>query len=172
MYVFGHGAGAGMRHPFMEAVAEGLAGRSVAALRYQFPCMEQGRKMPDRAPVLAATVRAAVAEARRVAPALPLLAGGKSMGRRMTSTAAGRGAHLSAVGLPMLFLQGSRDTLADLSLLRAVLGAVRPPPRLHVVEGADHGFHVLMRSGRTDVQVLQEICDRLAEWVGEVLAGG
>ncbi|MHB1194598.1 MAG: alpha/beta hydrolase family protein [Longimicrobiales bacterium] len=197
LFVFGHGAGAGMRHPFMEAVAERLADRGVATLRFQFPYLEQGRKAPDRAPTMVKTIRAAVAEARRLAPGLPLVAGGKSMGGRMTSTAAaeeplegvgglaffgfplhpsgrpsaGRGAHLSGVGLPMLFLQGSRDALADLSLLRPLLRALRPPPSLHVVDGADHGFHVLKRSGRTDVGVLDELCDRMAGWVREVVAG-
>jgi len=169
----------------------------VATLRYQFPYMEAGRKAPDRAPVLQATVRAAVEEARGLAPDLPVIAGGKSMGGRMTSLAAAleplagvrglaflgfplhpagrpaseRGAHLSAVGLPMLFLQGTRDTLADLSLLRPLLSGVRPRPRLHVVEGADHGFHVLKRSGRTDAQVLEEVCDGFAEWTREVVGG-
>ncbi|HSW29900.1 MAG TPA: alpha/beta family hydrolase [Longimicrobiales bacterium] len=194
LFVFGHGAGAGMRHPFMEAVAERLAGRGVATLRYQFPYMEQGRKAPDRAPALVQTVRAAVAEARRLAPGVPLVAGGKSMGGRMTSTAASeeplegvgglaffgfplhasgrpsteRGAHLSGVGLPMLFLQGSRDALCDLSLLRPFLGALRPPPALHVVDGADHGFHVLKRSGRSDADVLDELGERFARWVRAV----
>lgn len=197
LYVFGHGAGAGMRHPFMEAVAAGLARRGVATLRYQFPYMEEGRKAPDRAPVLQATVRAAVDEARRLAPELPLIAGGKSMGGRMTSLAAAleplggvrglaflgfplhpagrpapeRGEHLADVGLPMLFLQGTRDGLADLPLLRLLLSGLRPPPRLQVVEGADHGFHVLKRSGRTDAQVLEEVCDRFAAWAGEIGAG-
>lgn len=197
LFVFAHGAGAGMRHPFMEAAAEGLARRGVATLRYQFPYMEQGRNAPDRAPVLVETVRAAVAEARRLAPGLTLLAGGKSMGGRMTSTAASdeplegvgglaffgfplhpagrpsteRAAHLSRVGLPMLFLQGSRDALGDLSLLRPLLRALRPPPALHVVDGADHGFHVLKRSGRSDGDVLDELCDRMAGWVREVVAG-
>ena len=197
LFVFGHGAGAGMRHPFMGAVAERLADRGVATLRYQFPYMEQGRKAPDRAPALLQTVRAAVAEARRLDPGLPLLVGRKSMGGRMTSTAAAqqplegvrglaffgfplhpsgrpsaeRGAHLSGVGLPMLFLQGSRDALADLSLLRPLVRALRPPPSLHVVDGADHGFHVLKRSRRTDAEVLDELCDRMARWVREVVAG-
>ncbi len=186
-----------MRHPFMEAVAAGLARRGVATLRYQFPYIEAGRKAPDRAPLLQATVRAAVAEARRLAPELPLLAGGKSMGGRMTSLAAAeeplagvrglvflgfplhpagrpaseRGEHLSGVRLPMLFLQGTRDTLADLSLLRPLLSGVRPRPRLHVVEGADHGFHVLKRSGRTDAQALEEICERFAAWAAELTGG-
>jgi len=191
LYVVGHGAGAGMRHPF-------LADRGVATLRYQFPYMEAGRRAPDRPPVLEATVRAAVEEARRIAPDLPLLAGGKSMGGRMTSLAhagaplpgvrgmaflgfplhpAGRpaperGEHLAGVGLPMLFLQGTRDALADLSLLRPLLAGLRPAPRLHELEGADHGFHVLKRSGRTDADVLEEAADHLPEWAREVVAGG
>jgi len=194
LYVFGHGAGAPMRHAFMEAAARGLAEQGVATLRYQFPYTEAGRKSPDTAPVLQATVRSAVAEAARVAGGLPLLAGGKSMGGRMTSLAAAdeplsgvrglvffgfplhaagrpsadRGAHLASVGLPMLFLQGTRDNLADLSLLRPLLTAVTPRPELHVVDGADHGFRVLKRSGRTDEQVLEELCDRFASWAGEV----
>ncbi|MDP2955264.1 MAG: hypothetical protein Q8N53_02485 [Longimicrobiales bacterium] len=195
LYVFGHGAGAGMRHPFMDAAAQGLARRGIATLRYQFPYMEGGRKAPDPAPVLAKTVRSAVAEAHRLAPDLPLLAGGKSMGGRMTSLAASqealpgvtglaffgfplhaagrpsadRGAHLAGVGLPMLFLQGTRDSLAELPLLRPLLAEVRPGPALHVVEGADHGFHVLKKSGRTDEDVLEDLCARLASWVDETL---
>lgn len=190
LYVFGHGAGAGMRHAFMEAASAGLVRRGVATFRYHFPYMEMGRKAPNRPPVLLAAVRAAVAEAARLAPDLPLLAGGKSMGGRMTSTAAAqealpgvrglaffgfplhaagkpgaqRGAHLSDVGLPMLFLQGTRDKLADLELLRPLLADVKPAPTLHVVEGADHGFHVLKRSGRTDAEVLDEICDAFTVW--------
>lgn len=194
LYVFGHGAGAPMRHPFMEAAARALADRGVATLRYQFPYAEAGRKSPDPAPVLRETVRRAVAEAARVADGLPLLAGGKSMGGRMSSLAAAeeplpgvrgiaffgfplhaagrpsadRGEHLARVGLPMLFLQGTRDDLADLSLLRPLLASVQPRPTLHEVEGADHGFRVLKRSGRTDGQVLEEICDRFASWAREV----
>ncbi len=196
LYVFGHGAGAGMRHAFMEAAAAALAGRGIATLRYNFPYMEAGRGGPNPAPVLVKTVRSAVAEAARLAPGLPLLAGGKSMGGRMTSNAASteplpgvrglaffgfplhaagrpsadRGAHLRDVGLPMLFLQGTRDSLADLSLLRPLLDGVRPAPTLHVVEGADHGFHVLKRSGRTDAQVLDDIAARFAAWADEVIA--
>ena len=195
LYVFGHGAGAGMRHAFMEAAAAALAGRGIATLRYNFPYMEAGRGGPNPAPVLVKTVRSAVAEAARLAPGLPLLAGGKSMGGRMTSNAASteplpgvrglaffgfplhaagrpsadRGAHLRDVGLPMLFLQGTRDSLADLSLLRPLLEGVRPVPRLHVVEGADHGFHVLKRSGRTDAEVLDDIVARFAAWADEVI---
>jgi predicted alpha/beta-hydrolase family hydrolase len=190
LYVFAHGAGAGMRHRFMESVTERLAQRGVATFRYQFPYMEAGRKGPNPAPVLAKTVRSAVAEAASLVPDLPLVAGGKSMGGRMTSTAAAseslpgvkglaflgfplhapgrdssdRGAHLADVGLPMLFLQGTRDKLANLDLLEPLLATLVPRPTLSVVEGADHSFHVLKRSGRTDAQVLDEICDTFAEW--------
>jgi len=189
-FVFGHGAGAGMRHAFMEACATRLARRGVATFRYHFPYMERGGGGPDRAPVLVETVRSAVDEAARLVPGLPLFAGGKSMGGRMTSTAAAegtlpgvlglaffgfplhaagrdsaeRGAHLSEVGLPMLFLQGTRDRLANLDLLRPLLDDVAPRPTLHVVEGADHGFHVLKRSGRTDDEVLDELADTFASW--------
>lgn len=195
LFVYGHGAGAGMRHAFMEATAVRLADRGVATFRYQFPYMEAGRRAPNPRGVLLKTVRNAVAAAADAAPDLPLVAGGKSMGGRMTSTAAStealpgvrglaffgfplhapgkrsadRGAHLADVGLPMLFLQGTRDKLADLDLLRPLLAEVRPSPALHVVEAADHGFHVLKRSGRTDDEVLDEICDRLSAWVDEVL---
>ncbi|MDX1492791.1 MAG: alpha/beta family hydrolase [Longimicrobiales bacterium] len=192
LYLFAHGAGAGMDHGFMEAAALGLARRGVASLRYNFPYKEAGRRAPNPARVLVATVRSASAEARRWSGSLPLFAGGKSMGGRMTSTAASeeplpgvtglvffgfplhaagkdsseRGAHLSDVGLPMLFLQGTRDKLANLDLLRPLLAEVDPEPMLHVVEGADHGFHVLKRSGRTDEEVLDEMCDAFAEWAG------
>ena len=196
MYVFGHGAGAGMRHKFMEAASERLAEMSVATFRYQFPYMEAGRKGPNPAPILVKTVRSAVAEAARLAPDLPLIAGGKSMGGRMTSTAASterlpgvcalgffcfplhapgrdsseRGAHLAEVGLPMLFLQGTRDKLANLELLRPLLDEVRPRPTLHLVDDADHGFHVPKRSGRTDDDVLDELCERFATWAASVAA--
>jgi len=190
LYVFAHGAGAGMRHRFMEAVALRLASRAIATFRYQFPYMEAGRKGPNPAPVLVKTVRSAVGEAARLAPGLPLAAGGKSMGGRMTSTAAAaeslpgvlglaffgfplhapgrdsseRGAHLADVGLPMLFLQGTRDKLANLELLRPLLTSVTPSPTLTVVEDADHSFHVPKRSGRTDDEVLDEICGTFADW--------
>lgn len=186
-----------MRHAFMEAAARGLAERGVATLRYHFPYMENGRKAPDRPPVLVKTVRSAVGEAVRIEPDLPLFAGGKSMGGRMTSTAAAqealpgvrglaffgfplhaagrdsseRGAHLGDVGLPMLFLQGTRDKLANLDLLRPLLDKVRPGPALHVVEGADHGFHVLKRSGRTDAEILDELCDAFTEWTRALVQG-
>lgn len=191
LYVFAHGAGAGMRHRFMEAVALRLSARRVATFRYHFPYMEVGRKGPNPTPVLTETVRSAVAEAARLAPDLLLVAGGKSMGGRMTSTAAAaeplpgvkglaffgfplhapgrrsaeRGTHLAGVGLPMLFLQGTRDKLADLELLQPLLDTVEPRPTLHVVQGADHSFHVLKRSGRTDDEVLDEICGAFAEWL-------
>ncbi|HSM59297.1 MAG TPA: alpha/beta family hydrolase [Longimicrobiales bacterium] len=192
LFVMAHGAGAGMRHAFMEAVAERLSARGVATFRYQFPYMEQGRKSPSPSPVLVKTVRSAVTEAAKLAPDLPLWAGGKSMGGRMTSTAASqqalpgvrgliflgfplhaagkapspdRGVHLAGVGLPMLFLQGTRDNLADLAVLRPLLETVHPAPELHVVEGADHGFHVLKRSGRTDGEVLDELASAIATWV-------
>lgn len=197
LYVFAHGAGAGMRHRFMEAVVERLADRGVATFRYQFPYMEAGRRAPNRAPILVETVRSAVAEAARLAPDLPLVAGGKSMGGRMTSTAAAteplpgvrglaffgfplhasgrpsadRGAHLADVRLPTLFLQGTRDKLADLSLLEPLLSSVEPRPALHVVEGADHSFHVLKRSGRTDDEVLDEICGTFVDWAPALRAG-
>lgn len=198
LFVFAHGAGAGMRHAFMEGAAGALAERGIATFRYHFPYMEEGRKAPNPAPVMVKTVRAAVAEAARGAPDLPLFAGGKSMGGRMTSTAAAReplpgvrgliffgfplhgagkapsaerGSHLAEVGLPMLFLQGDRDKLADLSLLCPLLDALEPEPILHVETGADHGFHVPKRSGRTDGEVLASLCDACAAWVDGVTGG-
>lgn len=190
LYVFAHGAGAGMRHPFMERAAVRLGELGIATFRYQFPYMEAGRRAPNPAPVLVKTVRSAIGEATRLAPTLPLLAGGKSMGGRMTSTAASRellpgvrglaffgfplhapgrrsaerGAHLRDVSLPMLFLQGTRDKLADLALLEPLLESVVPAPTLHVIEGADHGFHVLKRSGRTDEEALEEACSAFSAW--------
>lgn len=195
LYVFAHGAGAGMHHPFMERTASALADRGVAVLRYHFPYKERGRKAPDRPPVLVEAVRSAVAEAARLAPGVPLLAGGKSMGGRMTSTAAAeeplpgvhgvvffgfplhaagkpsteRAAHLAHVGLPMLFLQGARDKLADLTLLEPILSDLRPAPTLHVVGDADHGFHVPRRSGRSDADVLEELADRFLHWARKVV---
>jgi len=190
LYVFAHGAGAGLGHAFMEACSERFAARGVATFRYNFPFTEAGRGGPNPRPVLVKTVRSAVAEAASLAPDLPLFAGGKSMGGRMTSTAASqeplptvrglaflgfplhapgrdspdRGVHLADVGLPMLFLQGTRDKLANLDLLTPLLEGLEPRPTLHVVEGADHAFHVLKRSGRTDDGVLDELCDTFVEW--------
>ena len=190
-YVFAHGAGAGMAHPFMAAVAQGLAARGIASLRYQFPYMERGSKRPDAPRVAHAAVRAAVAEAGRALPGMPLLAGGKSFGGRMTSQAqadaampgvrglaflgfplhpAGkpsdaRAAHLREVRVPMLFVQGARDALADLALLDPVVRGLGHRATLHVVADADHSFHVPARSGRKDAQVLEEVLDVFAAWV-------
>lgn len=190
-YVFAHGAGAGMEHAFMAALAPALAVRDIAVLRFQFPFMAQGSKRPDPPGIAQAAVRAAVGDAARRFPGLPLYAGGKSFGARMSSQAqaedplpgvrglvfvgfplhpAGRpatkrAAHLAQVGIPMLFLQGTRDALADLELMRASVAALAPRATLHVVEGADHAFHVLVRSGRTDVQVLEELATTMAGWM-------
>ncbi len=195
-YVLAHGAGAGMTHPFMQAVADGLARRGIATLRYQFPYMERGSKRPD-APALAhATVRAAVAEAAQRLPGLPLLAGGKSFGGRMTSQAqaasplpgvrglvflgfplhpAGkpaveRGQHLLQVTCPMLFLQGTRDELAHLELLRPIITQLGERATLEAIADADHSFHVPARSGRKDAQVLDAMLDTLAAWAAKVVA--
>ena len=190
-YVFAHGAGVGMRHAFMEATAEGLAERGIATLRYQFPYMERGSRRPDAPPLAQATVRAAVAVAGQQAPALPLFAGGKSFGGRMSSQAqaaaampgvrglvflgfplhpAGepsdeRAAHLSAVQVPMLFLQGTRDELAELSLLQPLVARLGERATLHALTDADHSFHVPARSGRKDSQVLAEALDAFAAWI-------
>lgn len=190
LLVLAHGAGAGMKHPFMEALAEELAGASVATLRYQFPYMEQRRRVPDAPSVLTATVEAAVQAGAKTAPDLPLLAGGKSLGGRMTSTAAAEGKlegvrglvffgfplhppkrpgtkraeHLKKVKQPMLFLQGTRDDLADLKLLRPICEGLGERATLHVIEGADHSFHVLKKSGKTDEGVMREMAEKVAAW--------
>ena len=190
-YVFAHGAGADMHHAFMAAMAEDLAARRMATLRFQFPFMEQGSKRPDSPKVAHAAVRAAVSTAATQLPGVPLFAGGKSFGARMTSQAqaiaplpdvrglvfvgfplhpAGkpsveRAAHLSDVKLPMLFLQGTRDTLADLDLVRETTASLGKTATLHIVDGADHSFHVLVRSGRNDEQVREELCDSIAGWM-------
>ena len=195
LLVLAHGAGAGMRHAFMEGLAAQLGGCGVATLRYQFPYMEQGSRRPNPRPILLATVRAAVAAAAEVADDLPLLAGGKSMGGRMTSLAAAekplpgvrglvffgfplhaagrpateRADHLAAVDAPMLFLQGTRDRLADLDRLRPICGGLGRRGRLHVVDGADHSFHALKRSGRDDPQLLEEIAATVADWASGLL---
>ena len=194
LYVVAHGAGAGMRHPFMERVAEALAGKGIATFRYQFPYMEQGKKRPDRPAVATATVRAAVQAVREAAPGLPLIAGGKSFGGRMTSTAQAeeplpgvrglaflgfplhppgrpgvqRAAHLDNVRIPMLFLQGTRDTFADLDLLRPVCDGLSPPATLRTVEGGDHSFKVLKRSGRTEADVMEELAGAIADWTAKL----
>lgn len=197
-YVFAHGAGAGMAHPFMAAFADGLAARGIATLRYQFPFMEQGSKRPDAPARAQATVRAAAAEAARRWPGLPLFAGGKSFGGRMTSQAqaalplpgvrglvfvgfplhpAGRPAderakHLADVGLPMLFLQGTRDELADVALLQAQVQRLGERATLALFDDADHAFHVRARSGRTDGQTLQAMLDATADWMAGQSASG
>ena len=196
-YVFAHGAGAGMAHPFMASIAEGLAQRGIATLRYQFPYMERGSKRPDSPGLAQATVRAAVARAARLLPALALIAGGKSFGGRMTSQAqaaaplpdvrglaflgfplhaAGRpaherGAHLSEVRIPMLFMQGSRDELAHLELLQPLVERLGTRATLRVFADADHSFHVPARSGRKDAEVRAGLLDGLAGWIGNVASG-
>jgi len=188
--VLAHGAGAGMNHPFMEKLAGELAGAGVATFRYQFPYLEGGRRLPDAPAVLMATVVAAVRAAAKTAPDLPLLAGGKSMGGRMTSQAAAqrpldgvrglvffgfplhppnrpatkRADHLVKVTMPMLFLQGTRDNLADLRLLRPICAKLGSRATLHVIETADHSFHVLKRSGKSDTEVKQELAETVVSW--------
>jgi uncharacterized protein len=189
LFVFAHGAGAGMEHAFMAGLGADLAARRVATLRFQFPSMQAGSRRPDRPAVAQAAVRAAAAAARDRLPGLPLFAGGKSFGGRMTTTAQAerpidgvrglvlvgfplhpadkpgteRAAHLGRIACPMLFLQGSRDMLAGLPLLEPVLAAL-PTATLHVVDGADHAFHVPLKSGRTDAQVRGGLADVIAAW--------
>lgn len=193
LLVLGHGAGAGMAHPFMEKLAAELARVGIATLRYQFPYMEERRRVPDRPDVLTSTVAAAVRLATEAAPGLPLLAGGKSMGGRMTSQAASenmlgpvkgivffgfplhppnrpgtkRAEHLAKVNVPMLFLQGTRDTLADLTLLRPICEKLGPRATLHVIPEADHSFHVLKKSGKTDAEVMTELAQTTAAWANK-----
>jgi predicted alpha/beta-hydrolase family hydrolase len=189
--VLAHGAGAGMAHRSMAALAADLAGRGIATLRYQFLYMERGAKRPDPPPVAHKVVRAAVAEAARRAGGLPLFAGGRSFGGRMTSQAqalaplpqvrslvffafplhpAGkpsdaRAAHLANVGIPMLFLQGTNDALAGLDLLRPVVERLGARATLTLIDGADHSFHVPARSGRKDADVLAEVADAATAWM-------
>ena len=193
-FVFAHGAGAGMTHKFMDAVATGLAARRIATLRYQFPYMERGSKRPDSPAVAHATVRAAVAAAATALPGVALIAGGKSFGGRMTSQAqaakplpdvrglcffgfplhpAGkpateRGAHLANIDVPMLFLQGTKDALADVGLIEPLIASLAPRATLHLVADADHSFHVPVRSGRNDAQVMEEILDAMANWAARI----
>jgi hypothetical protein len=194
-YVMAHGAGAGMAHPFMASVGQGLAERGVATLRYQFPYMERGSKRPDAPKLAQATVRAAVTEASARAPGLPLIAGGKSFGGRMTSQAqaasplpgvrgiaflgfplhaAGRpsderGKHLFDVHIPILFLQGTRDQLADLSLMQRLVEQLGARATLKLYADADHSFHVPARTGRKDADVRAEVLDALARWIDAVI---
>ena len=196
-YVLAHGAGAGMTHPFMAAVANGLAERGIATLRYQFPYIERGSRRPDVPKVAHAAVRAAVAEAARRWPKLPLLAGGKSFGGRMTSQAqalealpgvvglaflgfplhpAGkpsidRAQHLADVRLPMLFVQGTRDDMADASLLEPTIDTLRPRATLHWVSDGDHSFHVPAASGRSDGQAMATALDALMDWAQRIVEG-
>jgi hypothetical protein len=189
-YVLAHGAGAGMRHPFMAAVAADLDALGIATLRYQFPYMEQRSKRPDPPARCHATVRAAVTEAARLLPDVPLFAGGKSFGGRMTSQAQAlsplpgvhglaflgfplhppgkpsveRGEHLLDVHIPMLFLQGARDEFASLDLLQALLVRLGERATLRLCADADHSFHVPARSGRSDAQVRSELLRELAAW--------
>jgi predicted alpha/beta-hydrolase family hydrolase len=199
LLLLGHGAGAGMRHPFMEGLAKGLAGQGVATFRYQFPYAERGSRRPDPPARLLETVRAAAACARGAAGDLPFFAGGKSMGGRITSMAAADGAlsearglvlvgyplhppggsgatsppspqrdrrrHLHQVGVPMLFLQGARDKLANIEEMRALCRELGPAAELLEVPDADHSFHVPARSGRNDTQVLVDLCAATARWI-------
>ena len=195
-YVLAHGAGAGMTHPFMAAIASELAARDIGTLRYQFPYMENRSKRPDAPKLAHATVRAAVAEAVRLLPKMPLVAGGKSFGGRMTSQAqaeaplpdvhglvflgfplhpAGkpsneRAAHLTDVKIPMLFLQGTRDDLADSQLISALASGLGSRATLKQFDDADHSFHVRKSSGRTDAQVLDALADMIALWTGKLIS--
>ena len=194
LLVLGHGAGAGMRHHFLDGVARALAAEGIATLRYEFPYMQRGSKRPDIPPILQATVRAAVNAAGLLAEGVPLFAGGKSMGGRMTSLAqaervlhgveglvflgfplhpagapaVSRGDHLAQVHLPMLFLQGTRDRLADLTLLRPVLAPLGSRVSLVVLEGGDHDFRVGYRDGPRQEEVLAWLAREVAGWVGRV----
>ena len=195
-FVLAHGAGAGMLHPFMAAVADGLAALRIATLRYQFPYMEKQGKRPDPPALCHATVRAAVAAAHALLPSIPLVAGGKSFGGRMTSQAQGlnplagvrgliflgfplhppkrpsdsRALHLSRVHIPMLFLQGTRDALADMSQLNPLAERLGPRASLFLVSDADHSFHAPARSGRSDGQIMDEMLHAITRWT-DALSG-
>jgi uncharacterized protein len=193
--VLAHGAGAGMEHPFMSAMADGLLERGMATLRYQFPYMEKGSRRPDSPKLCQQTVRAAVMRAHRLMPSLPLIAGGKSFGGRMTSQAQAvlplpdvrglcflgfplhapkkisptRADHLSSIRIPMLFVQGTHDALADAALMASVTAKLGAVATLKPVDPADHSFHVPVRSGRTDADVMQEALDAIAMWASTVI---
>jgi predicted alpha/beta-hydrolase family hydrolase len=193
-YVFAHGAGAGMDHSFMTLFAQALASRAVATLRFQFPYVESGSKRVDGPQVAQQAVRAAVEKAAELLPAVPLFAGGKSFGGRMTSQAqalgllpgvaglvfvgfplhpagkpsTARADHLSDVTVPMLFLQGTKDALAELQLVKDATAGLGPNVTLHLVDQADHSFHVPVRSGRTDAQVLEELVTTMISWMQQV----
>ena len=194
-FVFAHGAGAGMTHSFMEAFAGGLRERGIACLRYQFPYMEKASKRPDPPAIAHGAVRAAVAKAAEIFPGLSLVAGGKSFGGRMTSQAQAaaplhgvrglafvgfplhpsgkpstdRAEHLAMIDIPMLFLQGTRDALAEVKLIEPVVRRLGSRATLHMADGADHSFHVLARSGRNDREVMNEILDAFAAWVEAIV---
>ncbi len=191
LLVLGHGAGASMRHRFMDGMAEALATHGIGTFRYQYPYAEAGRRRPDRAPVLTGTVRAAVAAAREIQPDLPLFAGGKSMGGRMTSSAQAEGTlpgvngvvffgfplhrpgdpsdaradHLRDVEVPMLFLQGTRDRLAEIGRIESVVGKLGERAAIHVVEDGDHGFNVLKRTGKSTSEVYDEMACTVRSWI-------
>ena len=195
-YVLGHGAGAGMRHPFLESIAEALFERGIATLRYEFPYMEEHRNRPDSPAVCATAIRKAVQQARTEWPGLPLIAGGKSFGGRMTSTAQAeaplegvrgiaffgfplhapgkpgteRAEHLSKCSIPLLFLQGSRDEFARLDLITTVCEQLGPRATLHVVEGGDHSFKVAKSTGRGPAEIMAELADQIFEWGTPVTA--
>ena len=198
LYVLAHGAGAGMRHQFLEQISASLAGVGVATFRYQFPYMELGRGRPDAPALLEATVRAAVSRASEIVPELPVIAGGKSLGGRMSSSAAAaqplervrglvflgfplhppgqpgtrRAEHLQHVTTPMLFLQGTRDAFARLDLITEVCRGLTPRATLRIIEGADHSFGVLKRAGRTAGQVHGELAGAIAEWARALVGVG
>lgn len=193
-YVLAHGAGAGMRHASMDKIAEGLADRGIATFRFNFPYMENKQGRPDQPAVAQAAIRAAVEDAARLCPGLKLIAGGKSFGGRMTSQAQSktplsgvkglaflgfplhadkkpsteRAEHLGGVAIPMLFLQGTRDGLADLGLLKPVVAALGAKATLHEVEGGDHSFAVLKKSGRSNEEALAEVLDTLTAWIDQL----
>jgi uncharacterized protein len=195
LLILAHGAGAGMRHPFMEHISQKLETRGVATLRYQFPYMEKKTRRPDSEATLTASVRAAVAAAQEHAKGLPIFAGGKSMGGRMSSLAAAReplegvrgliffgfplhaagkpsqarGQHLAEVSVPMLFLQGSRDALADLKLLRPLCQSLGKRAELYVIEGGDHSFHVSKSVGRSDDEILDGVAEKIRSWTEQLL---
>jgi predicted alpha/beta-hydrolase family hydrolase len=197
LLLFAHGAGAGMKHSFMEKMSGCLADEGIGTLRYNFPYTEKQKKSPDPVPILMQTIRSAVNAAKKYAGNIPVLAGGKSMGGRMTSMAASkepledvkgivffgfplhapgrpsseRAEHLFSVNVPMLFLQGTRDKLADLKLLKPVTKKLKDKATLHIIEGGDHSFHLLKSAGRDDEEVFKEIAKKVGEWGLRVIQG-
>jgi len=194
LLVLAHGAGAGMAHPFLEKLAHELATAGIATFRYQFPYMEHRRRVPDSPALLTSTVSRAVETAAQAAPGLPLLAGGKSMGGRMSSQAVAQQAlpgirglvffgfplhppgrpgtqradHLSNVTVPMLFLQGTRDEFADLTLLRPICAKQDSRATLHIIDEANHSFHVPKKSGRSDSDILRDLAQTVAAWAAKL----